>query len=104
MTIQTFRSICADFSLEVSHVRKRALCGATISGNSRHISLPMTTVEVAKPSAGREGAVPGRHRLVPPMGQERVRSQRRLRCITWKLNPKPGSPTLLRNFELMKHP
>ena len=85
-------------------MRKWALCGATISGNSRHISLPMTTVEVAKPSAGTEGAVTGRHRLVPPMGQESVRSQRRLRRITWKLNPKPGSPMLLRNFELTEHP
>lgn len=37
--IQTFRSTCTDFSVEVSHMRKWALRGATIPGNSRHISL-----------------------------------------------------------------
>ena len=37
--IQTFRSTCTDFSVEVSHMRKWAMRGATISGNSRHISL-----------------------------------------------------------------
>ena len=64
----------------------------------------MTTAEVAKSGAGRKGAAAGQHQSVRPMRQENVCSQRRLRRITWKLNPKPGSPTLLRNFELTKHP